>query len=327
MTRIAVIGAGLSGLVFAHSLGDVAQIRIFEKSRGFGGRMATRRFDDFQFDHGAQFFTAKSGDFQHFLQPWIDAGVVARWDARFVEFDGGEISGRWNWDEAYPHFVAVPGMSALGRALAESLDVVCATRVAGLAREADGWSLTDDSGESLGRYDWVVSAIPAAQALVLLPPEFEYLDRVAASEMPGCYSLMLGFDKPLPLDWDAALVKDSVISWISVNRSKPGRDGGYTLLIHASNRWAEANMALADEAVVAALREAAGRTIGEDLKTADRVALHRWRYANPGPQTGDTALVDVGNRLAAIGDWCIRGRVEAAFQSGRDAARRITSLL
>ncbi len=325
--RIAVIGAGLSGLVFARSLGDRAQIRIFEKSRGFGGRMATRRYDDFQFDHGAQFFTAKSADFQDFLQPWIDAGVVARWDARFVEFDGGAISGRWNWDEAYPHFVAVPGMNALGRALAESLDVMPSTRVAGLARDADGWRLSDDAGECLGCYDWVVSAIPAVQAKALLPPEFEHLERVETTEMPGCYSLMLGFDTPLPLDWDAALVKDPLISWISVNRSKPGRTGGYTLLIHASNRWAEANMELADEAVIDALRDAAGRTVGEDLATANRVALHRWRYANPGPQKGAPSLVDAGNRLAAIGDWCIRGRIEAAYQSGQDAARRIAALL
>jgi predicted NAD/FAD-dependent oxidoreductase len=39
MKRIAVIGAGLSGLVFARSLGDSAAITLFEKSRGYGGRI------------------------------------------------------------------------------------------------------------------------------------------------------------------------------------------------------------------------------------------------------------------------------------------------
>ena len=43
MKTIAVIGAGLSGLVFARTLNADTKVVIFEKSRGFGGRMATRR--------------------------------------------------------------------------------------------------------------------------------------------------------------------------------------------------------------------------------------------------------------------------------------------
>jgi renalase len=82
MTCVAVFGAGLSGLVFADTLGDAAQIKLFDKSRGYGGRMATRRYAAFQFDHGAQFFTARSKSFESFLEPCLAAGVVARWDAR-----------------------------------------------------------------------------------------------------------------------------------------------------------------------------------------------------------------------------------------------------
>ena len=42
MMRIAVIGAGLSGLVAARSLQQDHDVTIFEKSRGVGGRMGTR---------------------------------------------------------------------------------------------------------------------------------------------------------------------------------------------------------------------------------------------------------------------------------------------
>ena len=65
--RIAVIGAGISGIYVAKELSKFAQVTVFEKSRGFGGRMSTRTRDDFEFDHGAQYFTVKSNEFNDFL--------------------------------------------------------------------------------------------------------------------------------------------------------------------------------------------------------------------------------------------------------------------
>jgi predicted NAD/FAD-dependent oxidoreductase len=59
----------------------------------------------------------------------------------------------------------------------------------------------------------------------------------------------------------------------------------------------------------------------------EHIALHRWRYASPGQHRGARSLIDAPHRLAAIGDWCIRGRVESAFLSGLDAAQRIRSLI
>ena len=61
--NIAIIGAGLSGLIAARELAKNNDVTIFEKARGVGGRMATRRannlkFDGFNFDHGTQYFTA-----------------------------------------------------------------------------------------------------------------------------------------------------------------------------------------------------------------------------------------------------------------------------
>ena len=165
MKRVAVIGAGLSGLVCARSLQHQAEVRVFEKSRGYGGRMATRRHGDFGFDHGAQFFSARSQPFREFLGPLLEQGLVARWDARFVEFEGNRITSRRQWADEPPHYVAVPGMNALGRALGEALDVCLQTRVGEISEDGSDWLLQDTDGRDLGRFDWVVSSIPAVQAI------------------------------------------------------------------------------------------------------------------------------------------------------------------
>lgn len=55
--RVAVVGAGIAGITAARTLAQAGwQVTVFEKSRGAGGRMATRRTAFGGFDHGAQFF-------------------------------------------------------------------------------------------------------------------------------------------------------------------------------------------------------------------------------------------------------------------------------
>jgi predicted NAD/FAD-dependent oxidoreductase len=55
-----IVGAGAAGLVLGRALHEMVATRggvfiILEKSRGVGGRMATRRDGQVIYDHGAQF--------------------------------------------------------------------------------------------------------------------------------------------------------------------------------------------------------------------------------------------------------------------------------
>ena len=91
--RVAVIGAGLAGLICAERL--IRQgwpVTVFDKGRGPGGRMATRRADDLRFDHGAQYFTARDQRFRDRVDAWVHDGVVALWNGRIVRL---ARAGRW----------------------------------------------------------------------------------------------------------------------------------------------------------------------------------------------------------------------------------------
>ena len=80
MKRIAIIGAGLAGLTCGKALQQAGHdVVIFEKSRGIGGRLATRRAEPFYFDHGVAAFTASDDDFQGFVNQLLAEGVVAVW--------------------------------------------------------------------------------------------------------------------------------------------------------------------------------------------------------------------------------------------------------
>ena len=63
------------------------------------------------------------------------------------------------------------------------------------------------------------------------------------------------------------------------------------------------------------------------MNIASHKDLHRWRYANIQRQAGEPCFFDAANQLAACGDWCIEGRVEAAFLSGQALAEKFKANL
>lgn len=324
MQKIAIIGAGLAGLTLGKSLNGVADVTIFEKSRGFGGRMPTRYSDSYHFDHGAQFFTIRNDSFRSFLSPYIQDGLVQRWEGRFVAYNNGEITKEL---DSFAPYVCAPKMNVLAKAIAAGQNVQRQIRVARLEREGVRWRLYNDKEENLGEFDWVISAAPAQQSADLLPQSFSQYERVKQTQMLGCFTLMLGFEKDLELGFNGAFVNESSVGWIAVNSSKPGRPDGYALVINSTNDWAEAHIEDDFDAVKAHMISEGSALLNRDLNSAAHVDLHRWRYAFIDHQDGDAALIDEDQKLAACGDWCVEGRVEAAYESATALSAKIKSFL
>jgi predicted NAD/FAD-dependent oxidoreductase len=324
---VAVIGAGLAGLVVARRLRQLAEVTIYEKSRGAGGRMATRRAGDFEFDHGAQFFTARTNAFLEFLQPLISEGVIANWRAGFATLDRNGTREQRSWDDSSPHFVGTPAMNRIGKSLADGLNVVLETHIENIARRDGLWSLIDDHGNELGRFDWVVLTAPAPQTAVLGRELPALVELCGTRTMRGCFAMMLGFAEPLQLPWQAALVRDADVSWISVNSSKPGRQSPFTLVVHSTNAWADAHIEQDTDEVLEHLLAEASSVTGEKLDTAVHRQVHRWRFANIDKQPGPAFFLDDDARVAACGDWFVRGRIESAFTSADKLAMRLRERL
>ena len=324
--KIAIIGAGISGLTTAINLDKNSDITLFEKSRGAGGRICTRYTDSYNFDHGAQFFTAISPEFKEFLKPLIKLGVIDNWKARLIEVRDNVIINRLQWNNDLPRYVGVPSMSSIGKYLSKNLDIKLNTEVS-IQKSVEMWKVVGSDGEVFGHYDWVISTIPAEQSLKLLPDYFSHHDALKQKKMLGCYSLMLGFDEALDLDWDAAQLTGTDISWIAVNSSKPGRPDDYSLLVHSTNEWAEEHLDDDVDTVKAYLCSQVAKIIGQNVYSAHHIDLHRWRYANIPKQDNKTLFIDSESKLAACGDWCKKGRIEEAFRSGFDLAKEMNNIL
>lgn len=320
--RIAVIGGGIAGLTAARGLADHGlSVRVFDKGRGPGGRTATRRAEPFRFDHGTQYFTARDPRFRRFVDAWLDQGLVARWDGRVVAIAAdGSVS-----DRPGERLVGRPGMNAVARHLAADIDVAVGVEIDRVSRDGALWRLWDGRGEPVGDgFDRLVLACPAPQTARLLAPVAEALAaRVRQAEMAPCWTVMAGFDQPVPLAFDGAFgPADGPLGWIARDGAKPGREGTESWVLQASPDWSAAWLE-ADRAAVAHALLAAFADIAGVVPPPLHLTAHRWRYARPVAPLDVPCLLDPATGLIACGDWCLGARVEAAFLSGAAACGRL----
>jgi renalase len=297
--NVAVIGAGMAGLSAAKRLhGAGAAVTLFDKGRRAGGRLATRHMDGFTFNHGCQFFTARDAGFaaemSAFSAPWPASG-----------------EGR---------FAGVPDMAAIATGFSEGLALRQHAHVRAIFRENSGWRLRLDDGE-VGAFDAVVIAVPAPQAAILLEGiAHPFAAALTGVRLAPCWAVMLGFDGDVTGP-AAARREGGPVSWLARENARPGAaTAPISYMVHASAAWSAAHLEDDAEAVVAALTQAAG--------LAGRVAFshaHRWRYALAETPLGQEFLLDDAAGIGLCGDWCLGGRLEAAYLSGRALGIRLAS--
>ena len=246
-TRVAVIGAGISGLAAARTLADHnAEVEVFDKGRGPGGRASTRFRDAMSFDHGGQYFTARDPRFTRAVGAWIDQGIVAPWNPALATIERpGVVEPKPSRET---RFVGVPGMNAIATHLMDTLgDRATAhprTRIDAIAHDEDGWRLTLEDGSVSGPFGALVLAMPPSQAAQLLPAQHAFGTLTGRVSMQPCMATMAAFDAPLPIEPDGIFVNTdaSTLSWAARDSSKPGRPEGERWVLHAAPEWSRRHL-------------------------------------------------------------------------------------
>ena len=332
--KVVIVGAGLSGLAAARCLADHGiEVSVIEKSRGAGGRMATRRVDELSsYDHGAQYFTARDAGFRHYVESWLEQGLVAQWPVAGSETASPIVVLRDGSIESescsVQRFVAAPGMNAICKHLAIGLEVKYETQVNKIIPHRGIYLLEDGVGRTLAECDQVVLALPACQAIRLLPPFSSLAERLARIQMHPCWAVMASFDRPVTKQWSGAFLHGSFLSWAARNSTKSRRPAATEdLVIHANPDWSTQHLERDPQQVADDVLREFWRVSGLEPLTPTRLQSHRWRYAIPVEPIAHGCFVDDTRSIIACGDWAAGSRVEGAFMSGLAAAGRILGSL
>lgn len=321
---IAIVGAGMAGLSCATFLQESGQkVQLFDKGRGPGGRMSTRRMEtpvgEVSWDHGAQYFTARDPDFIKTVRAWEAEGAVSEWSGKFLAL--GQTPDIGTREDA--RFVGKPGMNGLIKHMSKDLDIQWTKRVSKIEGDTGSWSLHFEDGDVLSEFRHVVVAIPPEQAADLFRPIVPKLTAQAeAAKSAPCWAVLLAYDTPLNAGFDAAKITNAPLSWIARNSSKPGRADHEAWVLHASPDWSREHVDEHKDEVTAKLVRNFRAMSGAPEPIF--AAAHRWLYALA-DKTVTTANFgwDSYFEIGACGDWYIAPRIEAAWQSGRLLAKNI----
>lgn len=298
--RIAVVGAGLAGLICARTLAKHGlAVTVLDKGRRPGGRTATKRLaDGYHGDHGAPVLDLDPSELPQHLEHWRDAGVLADWPA----------VGRT---------VAQPTTRALAEHLAAGLNIHQGTAVQRIHGHDGGWALTT-SEDVVGLFERVVLAIPAPQTTSLLQPIAPTFAAMAQEvHYTPCMSALAVFSKPPETSETWLTFADGVLGQAIRDSAKPGRTcGGIEVwALHATPAWSEVHKDDSFDQIAQALLADFKQRMGS-LPDPIELIGHRWRYAKVDTPVQRDCLFDREAGIGVCGDWCLGATAGHAIQSG-----------
>lgn len=330
---IGIIGAGIAGLTAGRMLSQAGHdVTIFEKSRGYGGRMATRYAGkdlNLKLDHGVSYFTAHSPEFQKFTAELLEKKMIKLWGDNFKYWDSEKMIDRNPNQQDRATFAAVDGMNSIGKYLSRWVDVKNNERVGGLTHigqnrsKKRAWMINLLSRETFG-VDAVIIATPAPQAYGILNTTTDEISTLKMirdideiSYKPS-YSLMLGYGEQEIPDWDGIHCKNSSIRFISNEASKRNLNNECTLVVHSTDTFAGKHRHSDEETVKKALLSELSEIIGGWSMIPEWSQLHFWKFSQP-TKTLKRPYFELEveeTPLALIGDYFESGDLDAAYTSG-----------
>lgn len=319
-TDVLIVGAGISGLLCATELERQGiSVRLLDKGRGVGGRMATRLMEGARLDHGAQFFTVRDPVFGDYVSQWLRAGVIKEW-FRKAPYDSNP--------EGYSRYCGVKGMRSVPEYLAQNLAVHCSESVHAVKYKNGTWQVFTQSftrTENTYHARHLIVTAPLPQALALLNTSGLNYAGDALEPLQ-----LIGYKRGLTtlaiLESTSGLAEDGFLQldheavvWLADNQMK-GISEQPCITIHSSPEFAELHWDSPDD-VRGPLMIAA---VADHLKSSvSMYVCHRWGFALSENRYQKPCFHNSEYNLTLAGDAFNGGRVEGAALSGIQAAKEL----
>ena len=317
VTDVLIIGAGISGLICATELRKVDKsVRLLDKGRGLGGRMATRRMSGGRLDHGAQYFTVRDPRLQAYANDWLAAGIIKEWFRHLPEDSN---------PDGYSRYCGISGMTDVPKYLAKDLDVCNSQQVIELSRDADRWIARTASGDSFFSKHLVITS-PLPQTMNLLDSTgLSYAkgasDSLRAVRYERGLATLAILDGASGLPWPGGIkIHETPLTWIADNQQKGISPDVSAITIHADADFAEAHWHSPNEVRGPLMLDAAAPHLSANVLEYD---CHRWGFTTPMNPWPDPYFQNAGLQLTLAGDSFGGARVEGAALSGIEAAAAV----
>jgi predicted NAD/FAD-dependent oxidoreductase len=308
-----IIGAGFSGLALASLLKLRGKdVLVIEKSRGLGGRVATRRDGLAAYDHGAQFLKVKPDENSDFAKKCVQKGVAELW-----------------FSDLKNNFLSSPGgLKNLAKQLSQDLVLVLEEKVHCIQELSNGQlGVETESGKSFLAENCFLTC-PLPQALDILTKSRIAFDpglsRVTyAKAAVGLFEIEGPLGPVGPLDEIKYLskVNESIFSVSNQKSKKVSSTLAFTVVMEPT--WSEKYFDNSDSDILGQLEVEFSNWLrsqdpGAQIKKSQ---LKKWRYSHP-LNLATTLFARAGARgnIYLLGDAFGGGSIGGALRSAEGVA-------
>jgi len=321
MNKTVIIGSGFSAAVLTKTLDQKKNLLIFDKSRGPGGRSSTRRVDGVGlFDHGIQYISPKTKEFELFLNQYLKSSIK-EWSGDFHYFEGGKAMDR-------KKYIGKLGNNSFVKDLL-STKVEYLKELIGLERKNNKWIL-QFKDKDIQDCERLILTIPLEQCQKIINPLNLGLNFKGSME-PNL-TAMIAFNKTLKISSDGIrFKKNSVLGWAG-NESSKVRIGNnenlelWTLQssLDFAKKYCHTYRDKKEEVLELMIREFFTLLKIKNVEVSYK-DIHGWLYAYKNKDFSKSFYWNKDINLGICGDWMCGSKAEDAWSSATLLANQINS--
>ncbi len=309
--KIAIIGSGIAGITLAKKLKDNFEVIIFEKSRGVGGRLSTRRNNSFYFNHGCPSFTANSKSFFKLIKELTLKKCLIKLENK--NFPNNEILYR-----------GFPNMNSFLKVLSSDLVINFNNEVSKVIKKENYWLVFNNFDKLVGQFDGVLISIPSFQAASIIPDNISFKEIINSIKMTSCFTILIGYwDKKNNLSEQEINVESNEIKKIVLQKILNNNLNYFSIVVYVNEDWTKRNFDHDREKVMEFFTQ---KTISILNLTKDQIIvtdIQRWKYSQVQQNNSYNFFFDEKKFVGICGDWCLDGNVEGAYISASNLANSV----
>ncbi len=319
MIDFCVLGSGVAGSTIANLLSKKYSVHVFDKARGPGGRSSNKRFkNNLSFDHGVQYISPKSKQFLKYIQRLCKNKILKSWDDNHLDFTFEKKS-------FSTKYIGIKANNDLVKYNLKNIKQSFASPIKKIDFKKYFWEITL-TNKSKYQFKSLIITCPFPQLKKLAK---NYLDKNILKlkvQMQPNITVMVALKNQKNLPISSIKFDDDILAWVANENSKKRFKSNINLwTLQATLKWSKKtiNKYKTDKSIMNQLITRFTKLTGFEKNKIIFKKIHGWKYSYNYEKTPYLSVWNKKINLGVCGDWFNGPKVENAWLSASDLARKI----
>ena len=323
MKNIAIIGAGMTGLSLAYNLQE-HNITIFDKSWRPGGRVSTRKHDNYLFDHGAHYLSTN-----HSVNQLNE--VISRYNlGQVIEIDFATDYLK-NKKTRKKIIIGQNGMNSIPKSIFDNIKVksYLNSKIIKISKNNNGIFSLFSEKEEFKNFDYVLICIPYLQSKELSKDLIDFTQIVSEPSYDPIHTVMLSYKDINNINIKAGLNLHKDISFFMNQNIKFNELSHDCWVLNMSSEYTNNNIDIDRSALEKYAQSIFEKTFGIKNEI-NFIKSHRWLYAQTKVSYNSISkknwITSRNNKIFLSGDWVLGKSLSDAWDAGEKLSHHIKIL-